>query len=44
METFVLSSSMSGESKNRLNLDGLYEIYEDAGIIWGKMLLQLLTQ
>ena len=44
METFVLSSSMSGESKDRLILDVLYEIYEDAGIIWGKMLLQLPTQ
>ena len=36
---------MSGESKDRLILDGLrYEIYEDAGIIWGKKLLQLPTQ
>ena len=44
METFVLSSNMSGESKDRLILDGLYEIYEDAGIILGKILLQLPTQ
>ena len=44
MESFVLSFSMSGESKDILIHDGPYEIYEDGGIIWGKMLLQLPTQ
>ena len=44
MEKFELSSSMSGENKDRLILYGLNEIYEDAGIIWGKIFLQKPTQ
>ena len=44
MEPFLLSSSMSGDIKDILIHDGLHEISEDAGIIWGKILLQFPTQ